>query len=390
MDAKLKELNLVKFAPAIKACASDIGTLSFVSVEDLMSVNSTIALNRAQAKLVVRRLMAVPKPKIAKAKTKAVVLRRQCRTPRTKSLRQPPTTTPRTKLKREISEGSVKLDHDISEIDDKLKDLGIYEYSSVIKACASDVSTLEFVTVEDLMSKENGVKPLSKSEASYVVDRCTPKKKNRNVGVKLTPRQKYEVKITPRKKTNIVTPLGKSQVQRVGFKNSQITKLSLVNTKSNVSKSQVISLSSKNLTPAPKLKTVLNTKLRTLVIKTPTKTPIKLSVMDRIIQKLGLCQFGAVIKECASGVDTLAYVTECDLMEEDVGGMKLTKVQAEYVVMKLQFFASRRKNCSENEDPNTADFDWDESLARDLDNLEIIQRETDAEDIYSCLRSPQV
>jgi len=374
MDAKLKELDLVKFAPAIKACASSIGTLSFVAVADLMSVDSTIALNRAQAKLVVRRLMAVPKPKISKAssKTKAVVLRRQCRTPRrTKSLRQPPTTTPRTKLKREISEGCVKLDHDISEIDGKLKELGICEYASVIKACASDVSTLEFVTVEDLMSKENGVKPLSKSEASFVVDRCTPKKKkreiNKNVGVKLTPRQKYEVKITPRKKTNIVTPLGKSQIQRVGFK-------------------KVISLSSKNSTPTPKLKAASNTKLRTIVIK----TPVKLSFMDRIIQKLGLCQFSAVIKECASGVDTLAYVTECDLMEEDVGGIKLTKVQAEYVVSKLQLFASRRKNCSENEDPNTADFEWDESLARDLDNLEIIQRETDAEDIYSCLRSPHV
>lgn len=401
MDAKLKELGLMKFASAIKACASDIDTLSFITVEDLISVDSPAALNRAQAKLVVRRLMAVPKPKITK--TKAVVLRRQCRTPlTTKSLRQLPTTTPRTKLKREISDGCIKLDNEISEIDSKLKELGICEYASVIKACASDVSTLEFVTVEDLMSEDNGVKPLSESQASFVVDRCTPKKKKlemnkciknsaAKVGVKLTPRQKHEVKITPRKKTTIVTPLAKSHIQRSGVNNSQVTKLTLANTKSNVSKSQVINLSTKNQTPTTKLKSVSNTKLRTVVLKTPTKTPIKkLSVMDRIIQKLGLSQYSAVIKECASEVDTLAYVTECDLMGEEVDGVKLTKAQAEYVVMKLQFFASRRKNCSENEDPNTADFNWDDSLARDLDNLEIIQRETDAEDIYNCLRSPQV
>lgn len=400
MDAKLKELDLMKFASAIKVCAADIDALPFITVEDLMSIDSPVALNRAQAKLVVRRLMAVPKPKIKK--TKAVVLRRQIRTPlANKSLRELPTITPRTKLKREISDGCVKLDNEISEIDNKLKELGIAEYASVIKACASDVSTLEYVTVEDLMSEDNGVKPLSESQASFVVDRCTPQKKkielneglkNSAAGVKLTPRHKYEVKITSRKKTSIATPLAKSHIQRSGFKKSQFTKLALANTKSNVSKSQVINLSTKNQTPTKaKLKAASNTKLKTVVIKTPAKTPKKkLSVMDRIIQELGLSQFSAVIKECASGVDTLAYVTESDLMGEEVDGVKLTKVQAEYVVMKLQFFASRRKSCSENEDPNTVDFNWDESLARDLDNLEIIQRETDAEDIYSCLRSPHV
>jgi len=182
MDTKLRQLNLLQYSTAIKACASDISTLPFVTVDDLICCRvGGKVLNKAQAKHVVRKLQQ-PSPK--------------------KGL--------------DVKE----LQEQISGIDKKLQSLGISEYASVIKACASDASTLPFVTIDDLMSNDNSSRPLTKAQARLVVERCTPKKSrvikslseknsqankitpSKNIAIKLN--SKKEIAFKPSPKINIV------------------------------------------------------------------------------------------------------------------------------------------------------------------------------------------
>merc|ERR1712226_475038 len=123
-----------------KKISSGLNTLPLLTVRDLMAVRvGSRVLTRAQAKLIVRKLQ----------------------------LSSPP--------REELNLN--KLQEQISEIDQKLQNLGLGKYASVIKACASDVATLPYVTIDDLMSSENSPRPLTKSQARLVVERCTPQKK---------------------------------------------------------------------------------------------------------------------------------------------------------------------------------------------------------------------
>jgi len=101
--------------------------------------------------------------------------------------------------------------------------------------------------------------------------------------------------------------------------------------------------------------------------------------MDLTIHQLGLGRFASVIKECASGVDTLAYVTIDDLTSNELGVAPLSRIQANVVVQRLKQLEN-----IENSNPNFSEHLRKQNLARDLDKLEILRKENDADAIYNC------
>lgn len=94
-------------------------------------------------------------------------------------------------------------------------------------------------------------------------------------------------------------------------------------------------------------------------------------------------RYASVVKECASGIDTLRYITIADLTSRSLKATPLTQQQATFVVNKLRHFTG----LDENKDPNSGKQWEDETLIGDLDNLEIIERQAEANDILSCLAS---
>jgi len=333
MDAKLQQLGLSRYATHIKACASDIDTLRNLSVSELMNCRAgPRMLNRAQAKYIVRKVQQSLPPK------------------------------------EELNLS--KLQEQISDIDKKLQNLGLGEYASVIKACASDVGTLPFVTVDDLMNQENSPMPLTKAQARLVVERCTPKKKQ---AVKPLSEKKSEIinKATPKKKIiKLTTPKKNERIIKVTTsKKNERSK--------SVHKKNIIAI-----TPTKKLQTVVLPRKRTTPIvlkRTPAKKAVSKNPLDLKIHQLGLSRFAPVIKECASGVDTLTYVTVDDLTSNELDVAPLTNMQARLVVQRLK----KLENC-ENTNPNFRELCTEEKLAQDLDKLEILQRENEADAIYNC------
>lgn len=371
MDATLEQLGIGAFASAIKECASDPSTLSFITEEDLVSEDlGNDALSKAQAKLVIRKLK-----QLKDSKPRRVLIRRAQNnsTPQQKSkpIQKPEAVqkfTPATKLRKEISIASEKLEKEISELDQKLRELGLTDYATVIKACASEVSTLPYVTVDDLMSPQKaGVEPLSKAQASLVVKKCTPKKKPlRTVVVKkttpfkpvpITAEQKYPTRKTPKKSLVFLTP------KPVNVKSSR-------SSLKKVTPSRIISLSGKKL-------------LRSTNTFVPSPVGSKDYAIDKAIKNLQLGRYASVVKECASGIDTLRYITIADLTSRSLKATPLTQQQATFVVNKLRHFTG----LDENKDPNSGKQWEDETLIGDLDNLEIIERQAEANDILSCLAS---
>lgn len=342
MDAKLQQLGLSRYATHIKACASDIDTLRILSVSDLMNCRAgPRMLNRAQAKYIVRKVQQSLPPK------------------------------------EELNLN--KLQEQISDIDKKLKNLGLGEYASVIKACASDVGTLPFVTVDDLMNQENSPRPLTKAQARLVVERCTPKKKraikplSEKRAIKPLSEKKPEIinKATPKKKIIKLTSPKKNEriIKVTTSKKNERSK--------SVHKKNIIAI-----TPTKKLQTVVLPRKRTTPIvlkRTPTKKAVFKNPLDLKIHQLGLSRFAPAIKECASGVDTLTYVTVDDLTSSELDVAPLTNIQARLVVQRLK----KLENC-ENSNPNFRELCSEEKLAQDLDKLEILQRENEADAIYNC------
>jgi len=134
---------------------------------------------------------------------------------------------------------------------------------------------------------------------------------------------------------------------------------------------------------SPQKKTIKSSPQRKVRVKiTPrklnpkTKVVAEVSAMDRKIKELGVSEFADAIKECASGVDTLQYISVNDLMSDELVN-KLTNEQARLVVWLIRKSSSR----DENKNPNI------DSLCKDLDSLEFLEKKTDAEDIYDCLES---
>jgi hypothetical protein len=272
--------------------------------------------------------------------------------------------TPGTKLRQEISIASEKLEKEISELDQKLRELGLSDYGTVIKSCASEVGTLPFITVDDLMSpQKDGVKPLNKAQASLVVEKCTPKKKSVHVAtamestplrsLQISSEEKYPINVTPKKSIVFRTP--------------------------KPAKAKLSERSLKKVTPNRR---IINLRIKKSFVPSPIGS--KDYAVDKAIQRLQLGKFAAVVKECASGVDTLPFITIADLTSRELKATPLTHQQATFVIKKIQKYSSV---LDENKDPNSVSQWEDKALLRDLDNLEIIERQAEANDILNCLAS---
>lgn len=122
-----------------------------------------------------------------------------------------------------------------------------------------------------------------------------------------------------------------------------------------------------------------NTPLSRRNLTPKKKIVLNVDPLDLKIRQLGLNRFASVIKECASGVDTLAYVTVDDLTSKELDVQPLTNIQARLVVQRLKQLEN-----TENSNPNFQEVCTEEKLAHDLDKLEILQKENEADAIYNC------